>query len=391
MSALSKLSTAARRALCLAGACALLWAFAMLQQWLAGAASLPTLALVPPALALPADARWLSQAQGFIPMPIETPSAHASNLLVMPGGHPAALTAFWFAGERESAPNVQIAASQWLRASQRWTPARWVVNRHAMAAQLGFGVRRLGNPVAWLDGQGRMHLFVVATGAGGWAASRILHLRQSGDSTELAALRFEPVGVLPLAWLWNTSYLVRNAPVPLADGGMLLPVHFELGLKHAATLRFDAAGNYLGMLTMTPRLGVLQPSVVALSATEALAFMRVQRNGGKVAMARTQDAGAHWINLPDTHLDNPDAAVAALALGPSRVALVHNASPAGRQDLALSESIDMQNWVLTRALSRGPAGSEFSYPALALADGQLWVSFTDNRQRIAWQRFAPAP
>ena len=139
--------------------------------------------------------------------------AHASTLLAMPAGHPAALQAYWFAGSRESGPDVQIAASQFDRATQQWTPATYVVNRHRAAAVLGFGLRRLGNPVAWRDGQGRTHLFVVATGLGGWAAGRILHLRQ--DAPQQA---FHPLGVLPLSWLWNTSHLVRAMPLPLADG-----------------------------------------------------------------------------------------------------------------------------------------------------------------------------
>jgi predicted neuraminidase len=39
-------------------------------------------------------------------------------------------------------------------------------------------------------------------------------------------------------------------------------------------------------------------------------------------------------------------------------------------------------------LENGPLGHEYSYPAMAMADGQLWVSYTDQRQSIAWQRFS---
>ncbi len=110
-------------------------------------------------------------------MPVNTPAAHASSLLPMPSGHAAVVMAFWFAGTRESAADVHIAAAQFERATQQWSAARWVVNRQTLSQALGFGVRRLGNPVAWLDTQGRIHLFVVATGLGGWAAGRIVHLR----------------------------------------------------------------------------------------------------------------------------------------------------------------------------------------------------------------------
>ena len=91
---------------------------------------------------------WVLQGRGSIPMPLETPAAHSSSLLAMPAAYPAVVMAFWFAGTRESAPDVEIAASQFDRSTQQWRPARMVVNRHTLGAQLGFGVRRLGNPVA---------------------------------------------------------------------------------------------------------------------------------------------------------------------------------------------------------------------------------------------------
>lgn len=141
-----------------------------------------------------------------------------------------------FCGTKESAHDVGIAVSGFARATQHWRPAHIAVHPQALGQQLGFGVRRLGNPVAWLDGQGRVHLFVVATGLGGWAASRIVQLRQSFDRNRTAlsehaqvAIHFDVVRVLPLLGWWNISYLVRTAPMPLQDGGMVLPVHFELG------------------------------------------------------------------------------------------------------------------------------------------------------------------
>lgn len=332
---------------------------------------------------------WALDARGSIPMPADTLAAHASNLVAMPVGHPAALTAFWFAGDRESAPNVQIAASQWDRASQQWTPARFVVNRHVMGQDLGYGLRRLGNPVAWVDGAGRMHLFVVATGWGGWAASRVLQLRQSNASGAFNDLQFEPVRVLPLSWMWNISYLVRNPPVTLADGGMVLPVHFELGTKHASALHFDAQGAYLGMVRISAHHDRLQPTLVMQSPTDWWAYMRVQREHGKIAVSRTRDAGRNWEDQPDLDLDNPDAAVAGLGLAPDRMVLAYNPSSQGRTALNLGESSNGQSWSIAAAMEKGIEPDEFSYPAMAWSDGRLWVTYTADRKRIQWQRFAP--
>ena len=328
------------------------------------------------------------QAAGKIPMPEGAAAAHASNLLAMPAGHAAALTAFWFAGDRESAPNVQIAASQFDRASQQWLPARYVVDRHVMGAQLGFGLRRLGNPVAWLDASGRMHLFVVATGWGGWAAARILHLVQDSGGSGLAELRFRPLQVLPLSWLWNTSYLVRNSALPLADGGMLLPAHFEIGIKFSVALRFDGQGEFRGMERLSQRKYMLQPTLLAQSATQWTALMRDIRPNGHVTAVQTQDGGRHWRDLPDLALVNPDAAVAGMALAPGQMLLAHNSSPYSRALLDLSHSQNTLEWTPLQALAHGGEGDEYSYPAMAWSDGALWVSYTDHRRSIAWQRFA---
>jgi predicted neuraminidase len=347
----------------------------------------PAQALVPQGLPPVASLRRV--AQGDLPMPVGTTAAHASSLLVMPPGDPAALTVFWFSGERESGPLVQIAASQFDRATQAWSAPRFVVNRHTMGDQIGFGLRRLGNPVAWRDGQGRIHLFVVATGWGGWAASRVLHLRQSSTSQRLQDLAFEPVGVLPLSWLWNTSYLVRNAPLPLADGGMVLPVHFELGIKYPSALRFDAAGNFLGLVRMSSRPYALQPTLLAQTPTRWLALLRDERPQGKVLAAQSTDGGQHWQDLPDLALDNPDASVGGMALGNTQLLLAHNSSPGSRAQLDLSHSDDGVHWTLLQTLEKGSGDAEYSYPAMAWADGNLWLSYTVDRQRLAWQRFAP--
>lgn len=328
-------------------------------------------------------------AQGDLPMPAGAAAAHASSLLVMPPGGPSALTVFWFSGERESGPGVQIAASQWDRSMQAWSAPHIVANRHVLGAQLGHGVRRLGNPVAWMDADGRIHLFVVATGWGGWAASRILHLRQSSHSLNLDALEFSPVRVLPLSWLWNTSHLVRNTPLPLADGGMVLPVHFELGWKYPVALRFDARGGFQGMVRMSARKHLLQPTLLAQSPDHWIGLLRDESANGKVGAVATDDGGQHWRDLPDLALDNPDASVGGMALGAGQMVLAHNSSPGSRARLDLSHSSDGVHWSLLATLASGAPMDEFSYPSMAWADNSLWISYTVDRQRLAWQRFAP--
>jgi predicted neuraminidase len=328
--------------------------------------------------------------QGHIPMPANTPAAHASSLLAMPPAHPAALMAFWFAGTKESAPDIGIAAAAFDRATQQWQAASFVLHRSALGAALGFNVRRLGNPVPWLDARGQVHLFVVATGLGGWAASRIVHLRQRQAAPSLQPLTFELANVLPLSWLWNTSHLVRTSPLALQDGGMVLPVYFELGLKYPIALRFDGRGDFLSMVNISGRTHVLQPTLLMQTESRWLALMRDQRPEGRVTAALTQDGGLSWNDLPDLSLVNPDASIAGLGLSQQRMVLAHNTSPHSRNVLDLSQSTDGQNWELIQHLAQGTGSDEYSYPAVTWVDNNLWVTFTDQRQHIAWHRFAPA-
>jgi len=322
-------------------------------------------------------------------MPSGVLAAHASNLVAMPDADPAVLSAFWFAGDRESAPNVEIVASQFNRGSQTWTAPQTVVNRHMAAAVLGAGIRRLGNPVAWLDSRGRLHLFVVATGLGGWAASRILHLEQSSPLGG-QDLQFQPVGVIPLSWLWNVSYLVRTAPVPLADGGMVLPAYFELGAKTAVALRFDQFGRYQDRTHISRRAFTLQPALLTLSPTHWLALMRDNGKNGKIRVSETLDGGAVWRDAKDLALPNPDAGIATLSVGDLHL-LAYNPSSESRNTLALAESGTGTDWSTVLELAHDPEGREYSYPALAWADNSLWVSYTDRRKSIAWRRFDRSP
>jgi hypothetical protein len=322
-------------------------------------------------------------------MPAGVLAAHASALVAMPDTDRAALSAFWFAGDRESAPNVEIVASQFNRRTQTWTEPHSVVNRHVAAGALGAGIRRLGNPVAWLDPQGRLHLFVVATGLGGWSASRILHLEQFsplGDSK----LQFRAVGVLPLSWFWNLSYLVRTAPLPLADGGMVLPVYFEFGKKTPVALRFGANGAYGGMTRISRRSFTLQPSLLGLSSSRWLALMRDHGENGRIRAAETLDGGASWRDAPDLPLPNPDAGIATLSVGDTHL-LAYNPSSENRKALSLAHSRTGTEWSTVMELERGQEGHEYSYPALAWADNSMWVSYTDRRKSIAWRRFDWTP
>ena len=346
----------------------------------------PAQALVHETAATPSQ--LVRTGQGHIPMPPGDLSAHACDLLVMPEGHPWSLMAFWFSGSREAAPDVQIASAHLVRGSDSWSPARYAVGRQ----DLGFGTTRLGNPVSWMDNKGRVHLFVVATGLGGWAAARIVHLRQRDTQSIAQPHGFEVQQVLPLSWLWNYSHLVRSTPLPLNDAGMVLPAYFEMGHpSFPVALRLDADGRMRSITRMAQSQQILQPALLPLSETHWLALMRDGSPQRRIRVSQTVDAGAHWLDAPNLDLPNPDSSVVTLRLPDGTMLMAHNNTSEGRHILDLSASVDGRQWQHMTTVAQGAAGTEYSYPSLEWVDQQVWLSYTDQRRRIAWQRFAVVP
>jgi predicted neuraminidase len=321
------------------------------------------------------------QASGEVPAPPRVRGAHASALVAGTRGDD--LLVFWWAGARESAPDVAIYAAHW--ADGRWGEARRILTREGLAAQLGFGVRRLGNPALWRAPDGRLHLWVVATGLGGWAAARVVHL-VSVDDQDFRALR-----VLPLSPLLNTSVLVRTQPVGLSDGGWLLPAYFELGNKYPLLISFDALGTPRAVKRIGASTTSLQPAFTPISATTLRAWMRDHSKTGRLQRAISADAGQTWRDEPPGTIANHDSSVAAVRLREGGFVMVHNdqlpAPATPRQWLRLSTSADADRWTTALDVRRGAPGDEFSYPSVLQIGQQLHVTYTSQRRSIGHSVF----
>ena len=334
---------------------------------------------------------WVLEAQGLVPQPPLTPAAHASNLVALPNNPQFSLAVFWFAGSKEAKPDVRIAMSLWSRQQQAWTDPVWVVDRLSAGRSLGKGILHIGNPVAWLDQEQRLHLFVVGTGLGGWAASRVLHVRQPSSDIHPAQAKFEVVGQLPLGWLWNLSHLVRHAPLPLADGGMVLPLHFELGKHYPVFAWFSPSGEFQGLRRLAHMRRVLQPAVIAIDANHWQAYMRSLSPHDKVSLISSADAGSHWSEREALSLSNQDSAVAAVMLPGAGAVMARNPYERGRSLLVMHNSVDGLQWSAPQTLVDGLPQTEYSYPSMSWIDDRLWVSYTELRQGIAWQRWRAQP
>jgi predicted neuraminidase len=332
----------------------------------------------PPAMttaSVPGRAVLTEVSKSLIPMPPNTPSAHASALTSVRDG----MLAFWWAGSRESGPDVKVYAARWK--NNHWSKPWEVAGREGLSAALGFGVRRIGNPVAWTAPDGRVHLYVVSTGLGGWAASRIVHMISTDEGSTFKTHR-----LLPLSPLFNTSVLVRTAPVALPDGGWWLPLYFEIGIKYPMLMAFDHNGEPTRVGRIGARMSTLQPAIVRVSATEVRAWMRDAGGEQRVQQAVSRDDGASWEDLPSLDMSSHNTSLAVIRLTSGEMLMLHNhvgADDSSRSTLRLSISKDGQVWRTIGDVADGKTGDEFSYPTMHQVGQELHITYTYQRQAIA--------
>ena len=311
-------------------------------------------------------------------------SAHSASLADLGGGRVAAA---WFSGSREGAADVNIvfAAFDGKAWSEPWT----IMTRERLQHDTARRVGKLGNPVLWRDAEGRLHLWFVSVGFGGWAASAINH-SQSDDG----GLSWSPARRLITSPFLNISTLVRSAPMPLADGGVALPVYHELAAKRPEWLRFDARGHIVDKQRLPGSGGLLQPSAAAFDENNIFVMMRDATKKHRVHASSSADGGANWTAAVATDLPNPNTSVALLRLADGRLLLALNPDERGRRQLALQLSTDRgQSWSPPRFIESGAGGEDtgYSYPSLIQDEtGMIHLVYTWRRETIAHVRFAPA-
>lgn len=309
-------------------------------------------------------------------------SAHAATLAQLPDGR---LAAAWFAGSREGAEDVAV----WFSVQGRdgWSRPRPIASRETTAGGTFAYLRKVGNPVLYAEGSW-LHLWYVSVAVGGWAGSSINH----SVSTDGGASWSKPTK-LQTSPFANISTLVRTPPVPLADGGLGLPVYHEFIAKHGEWLRLAPTGQIVDKVRMTHDVRSLQPAVVALDEQRALALLRDAGPGpGRVQVSTTDNGGLTWQAGEALPVPNPNASVALLRLKSGRLLLAGNPQN-GREAMLLWISADEgKTWQPTRTIESAPdGGAEFSYPALLLGrDGRIHLAYTWRRQGIKHAAFSEA-
>jgi len=339
----------------------------------------------------------------MLALPQPTPSAHASSVAVMQDG---SLRVAWFGGEREGARDVAIYMAHYevREGSLRLVPTSieapegapaamqdsWVsLTRERLQTLASRVIRKLGNPVLWVDGAGRLHMHVVSVSYGGWSGSAINQLvSDDGGHTWTGARR------LILSPLFNLSTLVRNQPTMMEDGTLGLPAYHELIQKWGMWTHVTTDGSVLQSTPMKRYEGDwLQPAVAALSPTEACAVLRSATTRTKrVGHAVSNDGGVSWSERTALDIPNPNASVAMLRLMDGSLLMAANPLESGRNVLQLFRSKDGgQTWTASRTIEHSAdTAAEFSYPFLVQgSDGSVHLSYTWLRKGIRLCTFTP--
>jgi predicted neuraminidase len=303
---------------------------------------------------------------------------HAASAIQRPDG---VIQAFWFGGSREGHPDVNIFTATYDASSNSWNEEVVVVSRQATQAAEHRLVKKLGNPVAAVDRDGRIWLFFVSVSVGGWSGSSI-NLTVSEDQGRT----WSPPRQLATSPFFNISTLVKGPPVLYADGSMGVPAYHEFLGKFSEVLRLAPDGRVVGKTRMTCGRLAIQPVLFPLDARNALALMR-NTDGAfprRAWSSRTHDGGKTWTEPARTDILNKDSAIGGLVAHDKIISVV-NFSERHRNGLSLFLSRDQgRTWSFVHDVEppRPPLAPEPFRRATAMSQGSTRLS-QDDIARLA--------
>ena len=305
----------------------------------------------------------------------ETGSAAAPNLTELPDGR---IAAAWLAGP-EDAMTVRFS----VRERGGWRSPVLIATPESTAGGTFAQISKLGSPVLHAEGSW-LHLWYASSTLG----SSINHSvsTDGGKSwTKPARLQTSPFA--------NFGDSVRTAPLPLADGGLGLPISHDFIGQYGEWLRLSPTGQIVGKLRLPSAGSTLQPAVAALDEQRAIAMLRDAGPApGSLRVATTADGGRSWQEGGALAVANPNSSITLLRLKSGRLLLA--GKPAnGRQALLLWLSADQgKTWQEVRTVETAPdSAADYANPALLLGrDGRIHLVYEWRKQGIKYVVFSEA-
>ncbi|WP_308636004.1 sialidase family protein [Paenibacillus silvisoli] len=314
-------------------------------------------------------------------------SSHASTVAVLPGG---GVVAAWFAGKHEKSSDVAI----WM--SRRGEGGEWSAPYKAADEE---GIAHW-NPVLFVH-EHMLVLFykvgheitdwftrVTVSEDGGltWRAPREL---VEGDIGGRGPVRNKPI-VLPNGTILAPSSIERHDPD--APGKQIWEAFVDRSADGGRTWEKSEhvpmdLSSYVGTDHWFAK-GLIQPTL--WSSAELRVHMLLRSTEGFIYRSDSVDGGQTWCEAYQTLLPNNNSGIDVAKLDNGTLALVYNpvsgyATDSPRTPLVIRFSIDNGHTWGDEFVLEEEAG-EYSYPAIVSAGDELYVTYTWNRERIAFWR-----
>jgi predicted neuraminidase len=311
-----------------------------------------------------------------------TREVHSATAIELNNGD---IRVFWYGGKREGSKDTSLYSRVLGKSDNSWSDIDEIITRQTVTRDTHRYIRKLGNPVAAVNGD-ELWLFFVSVSVGGWAGSSI-NLSVSDDN----GTTWGPVKRLISSPFMNISTLVKNAPLLTENGNVILPAYHEFLGKFAELLRLDSSGNVLHKYRISHGREAIQPTLLAVDGTHAIAFMRntSASHPGKLWFSRSQDSLSDWAPLEALTLPNPDAAVSAAQLNTAEeLLLVFNNHPSERDDISMAHRSGKDAaWQLIHQFEKKAGAKKehnpYSYPyLLQTRDGNFHLFYTWKRKHI---------
>lgn len=300
------------------------------------------------------------------------PQCHASTLLRLDDGN---FLVAWFGGTREKDNDVGI----WLA---KGMPGKW--SDPVEVAKLRNDPH--WNPVLFQAPEGKVYLFFkVGKIIDQWET----WLKTSDDAGETWSEAHELVGGDK-----GGRGPVRNKPLILSDGTWLAGAsHEDQGVWNAFVDRSEDGGENWDA---TPYLslnreeikgeGIIQPALWESSPGKV--HMLLRSSGGAICRSDSEDYGKSWSPVYKTALPNPNSSIDITRFSDGALALAYNRDDENwgiRAPLSVALSFDNgRTWPRMLDVETGGENDEFSYPAIISFGDTIAMTYTWQRQKIAF-------
>ncbi len=307
---------------------------------------------------------------------------HGSSLVALPNDE---LLTVFYGGYHESSLDVKLYQARYRQG--KWEAATPLLSPGDVGQMLKRYTRRVGNSSLHRDAAGRLHLFFCSVGYFGWSCSSINQMTSLDNGHSWSA----PIRLLTSP-LFNISTLVRSPAVPLADGGFLLPVYYEMTNKFPEVLEFDATGTFVRKQRMSALHGSLQACLVPINEHEAHAYLRNRyEQPAELYYQKTSDGGRTWTSTTTLPVENRDSCVATARLEGMGYLMAYNPSK-DRDELRLAYSRNGVTWKDIKTLEKGDPNdhlrlNEFSYPTMLVQGSVIDLFYTCHREGFKHLRF----